>query len=422
MRRQILIITILLLLLTVPFPNVANATNYERVFKLVDHPGGSVRYSLTVSITSSLYNYYVAKNHDLYSSADFAKFITPYSVKPIADALLNVYSDDEAFADAALSIAQQVSYEVSPQVYPVETLELNYGDCASFSLLVASVFKAGGLDVVLLEYPSEQHMNVGVSLSHKPAHVRSNVYWVDYNSKRYYVAETTGDNFPNGWRVGECPQELRQALPSVIAVENSEQYSPGQVSASYKPLNPSQISISVSSSFAMENGVITIAGVVSPSNAGNVSIYISSIGGDWQVLATVTVGEDGRYLYQWRPRSGGIYYLEASWPGNEDYAGADSTTATLYVIPFYGSVAGALGVSLLVLILVFWLMNRRGVAPPEAVDKTELPTPPTAPLTEETKPPQEETQSQPQPSQVPEETTQAKETQPPAEVIPTPPP
>ncbi len=126
LRQQILIITVLLLLLAMPFSNVVNATNYESVFKLVDHPGGSIRYSLTVSTTSSLYNYYVGQNHDAYSSADYAKFITPYSVKPIADALLNVTSNDEVFTDAVLSIAQQILYQVPLGIpYPVETLKLN---------------------------------------------------------------------------------------------------------------------------------------------------------------------------------------------------------------------------------------------------------------------------------------------------------
>lgn len=442
MRQGIIIITVLILLLITPFYNVANATNYEREFKLVNHPGGTVQYSLTVSITSSLYDYYVGRSHDLYSSADFAKFITPYSVKPIADALRNFYSNDEVFADAVLGIAQQIPYEVSPEVYPVETLKLNSGDCGSFSLLIASILKAGGLDVVLLEYTSLQHLNVGVYLPNKPAYVRSNLYWIDYNSKRYYIAESTGDNFPNGWRVGECPQELKQTSPNVITVENSEQQQPGQVAASYKTLNPSQISISTSTSFIMENGIITIAGMVSPANAGNVSIYVSTFAGAMQVLTTVSVGTDGKYLYQWRPQPGGIYNVQASWSGNENYAGADSSAITLYVVPFYGLIAGVLGLLLLVLLVIFKLMNRRGTPSPppsESFQKTEPPPPPppaqpsAEPLPqtiEEPQKPPEETQPSPQPQQSPEETqpstqseqsqapegtTQTQETQPPAE-------
>jgi hypothetical protein len=87
------------------FSNVANAANYQSVFKLTEHPGGPVAYSLTVSITNSLYNYYASQNHNLITSTDYARFATSYVVKPIADALRSVFSDDEVFADAVLSIA-----------------------------------------------------------------------------------------------------------------------------------------------------------------------------------------------------------------------------------------------------------------------------------------------------------------------------
>lgn len=391
------------------FSNVASATNYQSVFRLTGYPGGSVKYSLTVSVTSSLYNYYESQNHNLVTSADFAKFITPYAVKPIADAIWNVCSDDEVFADAVLSIAQQIPYQVSPEVYPVETLKLNYGDCGSLSLLTASILKAGGLDVVLLEYPSQQHLNVGVNLPHRPNYARSNAYYVDYNGERYYMAESTGDNFPNGWRVGECPAELKQTNPNVISIDGYEQSAPGQVSASYKTLSSSQISISVSSAFAMENTVITIAGTVSPSNVENVSIYVSSFSGVWQVLATVNVGSNGHFAYQWRPQVGGIYYVQASWSGNANYAGTDSQAATLYIIPFYGLLAIALGMMLLVLLISFWLMNRRVSMPPATAEKPQTPS---EPPTEETQQPQQSTeQPQSAPSQTHEETTQTQETQ-----------
>jgi hypothetical protein len=372
LKKQILIITVAFLLSIMPFCNVASAADYEEAFQLVNHPGGLVSYSLTISIPSSLYNYYVGQNHDVYSLADYAKFVTPYAVKPIADALLTIYSNDEVFTDAVLSMVQQIPYQVSPAVYPVETLELNYGDCASFSFLAASIMKAGGLNVVLLEYPSLQHMNIGVNLPDPPTYARSTVTWVDYNNTRYYIAETTGDNFPNGWRVGECPSELSQATPTVITLENSDQYSPGQVSASFQQLNPSQVSISVSSCFVMENSLVTIGGIVSPSSSGNVSIYASSIFGSWQVLATVAVGKNGSYSCQWTPESGGIFYLEAGYSGDQNYAGADSTTATLYIIPLYAVLAAVLGFLLLMLILVFWLINRRSATSSAAVERIEM--------------------------------------------------
>jgi hypothetical protein len=267
-------------------------------------------------------------------------------------------------------------------VYPVETLKLDYGDCASFSLLVASILDAGGLNVVLLDYQSQQHMNVGVSLPHLPNYARSNPYYVDYNGTRYYMAETTGDDFPNGWRVGECPTMLEQADPDVICINSTAELAPEQVSASFKTLSPSQISMSVSSAFAMENSEINIAGTVSPSEAQNVSIYVSSFSGVWQLLATVNVDLDGHYAYQWKPQSGGIYILQASWSGDADYAGADSQAVTLYVIPSYVLIALALCITLLVLLIVYRLARRRVNVPPETAKNTSKPP---EPLTQETR-------------------------------------
>jgi hypothetical protein len=263
-------------------------------------------------------------------------------------------------------------------VYPVETLKLDYGDCASFSLLVASILEAGGLNVVLLEYQSQQHMNVGVSLPNSPNYARSNPYYVDYNGTRYYIAETTGDGFPNGWRVGECPTTLEQANPIVISINSSAELAPEQVSASFKTLSPSQISISVSSTFAMENSAINISGTVSPSEAENVSIYVSSLSGVWQLLAAVNVDSNGHYAYQWKPQSGGIYYLQASWSGDNDYAGADSQTVRLYIIPFYVLIALALGIILLVLLIVYRLARRGVNVPPETAEKASKPPEPLA--------------------------------------------
>jgi hypothetical protein len=391
------------------FSNVTNASNYQTVFRLTEYPGGSVKYGLTVSVTSALYNYYVSQSHSLVASADFAKFITPYAVKPIADAVWNVSSDSEVFADAVLGIAQQIPYQISPEVYPVETLKINYGDCGSLSLLTASILKAGGLDVVLLEYPGLQHLNVGVNLPHKPNYARSNAYYIDYNGERYYIAESTGDNFPNGWRVGECPTELKQTNPNVISIDGYEQSAPGQVSASYKTLNPSQISISISSAFAMENSLINIAGTVSPSSAQNVSIYVSSFGGVWQVLGTVHVDSDGHFVYQWKPQGGGIYYVQASWSGNTNYAGADSQAATLYVLPFYGLIALALGMMLLVLLIVFWFMNRRANMPPASAEESQTPSEPPAQEIQQPQQPAEQPQSES--SQTNEEETQTQELQ-----------
>jgi len=45
---------------------------------------------------------------------------------------------------------------------------------------------AGGLDVVLLYYESQKHMNVGVNLTHAPEDARTAGYYFSYDGKRYY--------------------------------------------------------------------------------------------------------------------------------------------------------------------------------------------------------------------------------------------
>lgn len=379
LNRSILIAVLLFLFVAFPFSSmvdVADAATYGSVFGLNDYPGGPVTRTLTVSITSSLYYYYASQNHNLVASSDFAKFITPYAVKPIADALLSIYSDDELFADGVLSLVQQVPYQISPEVYPVETLKLNYGDCGSLSLLAASIMKAGGLDVILLEYPSKQHLNIGVNLPNNLAQARSNPYYVNYHGERYYVAETTGDNFPDGWRAGEFPPELGDMSPNIVAIEGYPQTAPAQVSASYKSLSSSQVSISVSSMFTLENSAVNIAGTVYASGAEKVSIYVSSLNGVWQDLATVNVDSSGHYVYQWTPEIGGIYYLQASWSGDTDHAGADSQTLTLYVIPLYGLIAAGLGLTLMILLMSLWFINRRSHVPQANGQEPETPSEP----------------------------------------------
>jgi hypothetical protein len=102
-------------------PQVWSATNYTYSYWLFDTPDGSNRYQLTVSVTPSLYEYYRSKDHDLYS-LDFAKFVTPYALEPVAESLWGIYNDEEEFANGVLMIAHQIPYEEStPQKYPVET-------------------------------------------------------------------------------------------------------------------------------------------------------------------------------------------------------------------------------------------------------------------------------------------------------------
>ena len=196
---------------------------YTRIFCL--ETGGS-KYNLTLTISESLYNSYLmqrlANAPTLYES-EGDKFVTPKVFVQVANQIRSVFTDDEDFANAILMIVQQIPYnEEIPHSgtlrYPVETLGDNSGDCDVLSVLAASLMKAGGLDVVLLEYSN--HMNIGVCLPNK----QSGTYY-NYNGKRFYVAETTG----SGWRVGGCPPQYTRAY--VISLENCDTNSLGQVTA-----------------------------------------------------------------------------------------------------------------------------------------------------------------------------------------------
>jgi len=332
--RLAVMTTVTVLLVGLFLPYYCFAASYDYSYWLLDHPDGSNRYQLTVSVTSSLYEYYRSKDHNLYSY-DFAKFVTPYALKPVADNLWSIYSDDEDFANGVLMIVHQIPYEESaPQKYPVETIVENKGDCDLMSFVAASVMMAGGLDVVLLYYESQRHMNVGVNLSHPPDDARSTVYYFSYAGKRYYMAETTGGNWEKGWRVGECPDEFKKASARIITLENAEQASPGQVSSSYSTLASSSITLALSSTLLIQGGTVTISGLISPAHSNKIIIiYVSSGGSAWNILRTVTSDSNGQYSYTWSPDSAGTYSIRASWSGDVDHAGSDSDILTLTVIP-----------------------------------------------------------------------------------------
>jgi hypothetical protein len=343
------------------FPCVL-AADYEYSYWVLDHPDGSDRYELNVSVSSSLYDYYVDKDHTLRSELDLGKFVTPYAVEPIADSLWTLYSDDEDFANGVLMIVHQIPYEASaPQKYPVETIAANEGDCDLFSFVAASVMVAGGLDVILLFYDSEDHMNIGVNLSHAPEDARSAVSYFTYDGKQYYMAETTGGAWETGWRVGECPESFEGVSAQIITLEDAEQVSPGQVSASFGSLTgSSSITLSVSSSFLIEGSSAVLSGVVAPASAdGIVTIYLRSEDSAWVILETMSCGTNGRYSCEWKPESAKAYYVRASWSGDSTHAGADSNVSSVRVMSSSLVMLGIMLIVLAAVAVVVYAVSRR---------------------------------------------------------------
>lgn len=333
-RYRRLFITLFFIAILIVIPNIGFCEPKKNSYQLLDNPDGSTNYRLTVSITETLIEYYNSQNHYLYSY-DFSKFVTPDAVKPIADDLWTIYNNEEDFANGVLMMIHQIPYaESDPQKYPVETIAENKGDCDLFSILAASIMKAGGLDVVLLLLEQHDHMWVGVHLSESPKDARSQVYFYRREGKKYYVAETTGGKWEIGWRVGECPEILQRASAKVIPLTNYERESPGQVSSSYVLPDSAVIDMSLSTNFVVSQSGVELNGSLSPSLPGKeVTLYVNSFNSPLVMLATVVTDSQGSYSYIWDSPPGGIYSVRANWSGDEDYTGADSNVFRLVVFP-----------------------------------------------------------------------------------------
>jgi len=331
-------IGIIIIILALPYMlPYCLAEDYSISYKLLNHPDGSSYHRLNVVVPQSLYDYYSQKSHRLTSNNDFSKFVTPYALKPIADSLWEIYKDEEDFANGVLMIVHQIPYEETvPAKYPVETITENRGDCDLFSFTAAALIKAGGLDVVLLYYEQKAHMNIGVHLSHEPRDTRGPVCFVKYNGITYYVAECTGENLEDGWRVGERPEDLEHASAQVIALENSEDVAPGQVSASYTAQETTSISLKISPPLLIQGGIIILNGqLTSVLTNKNVTIYVKVNAASWKILGTTFTGSDGRFAYTWKAEIAGTLSIRASWPGDDVYAGSISPTQTVTVIPSF---------------------------------------------------------------------------------------
>ena len=133
--------------------------------------------------------------------------------------------------------------------------------------------------------------------------------------------------------VGECPDKLKNAPAQVITLENCEQSTYGQVSASYKTLAYSTILLIISPTYFIQGGTVTLSGQLSPPLQNRIiTIYIKINNSPWIVLDTTTTNQGGYFTYAWNTEATGICYIRSSWSGNNDYAGADSTIQTVTVL------------------------------------------------------------------------------------------
>ena len=362
-----LLATTLILFSTI---SLAEAQNHTLSYQLLNQLNGNITYELNVAIPETLQEYYSEKSHRLTSSSGFPNFVTPYALQPIADRLWEIYDNPEDFANGVLMITHQITYvETTPPKYPVETMADGQGDCDLFSFIAASILKAGGLDVVLLYYEAQSHMNIGVHLSSTPENIRDSPCYVTHDGERYYVAECTGGNWQEGWRVGECPPDLKQVSTEVVTLEDAEQVAPGQVSASFTAMEPSALSLEVSPIISIENSAIVIGGQLNPELANeNITLYAKINTSLWAVIGTVATQPNGHFEYVWTPETAGSHAIRAGWSGNELYTGAMSSTKSATVIPIF--LTALIGVAVIAAVVggVAVLMarhNRQSLEPPE---------------------------------------------------------
>ena len=232
------------------------AQGYTSSFLLLNRPDGDVTYELNVTIPQTLYQYYTLQNHALYSDQDFAKFVTPNALKPIADKLWQIYNTTEDFTNGVLMLVHQITYrEIVPGKYPVETLVAGSGDCDLFAYIAASILEAGGIPVVLLYYKTQLHMEIGVDLVEAPTEARVRTFSVNVQNVSYYIAECTGTQWRTGWRVGETPSEYQNISSRVVTLENLEQSSVGQVSVSLRELDHSSVALQISSASRLKTAM-----------------------------------------------------------------------------------------------------------------------------------------------------------------------
>jgi len=357
MKKPRILFIVVLTLMVFSFIDFAHADDYQIEFLLIgtDH---DVTYDLEVIFPENLYEYYVDKSHRVVSVDEFSGFVTPYIFESVASKLWEVNDNEEDFANSVLMIVHQIEYEeTTPIKYPIETMIEGRGDCDLFSIIAASIIKAGGLDVVLLYYEEQTHMNIGVALSSAPQDVRDSVYKVSYDNNQYYVAECTGENWMEGWRIGECPPELKDVSAEVISLENIEQVAPGQASASFTSLESSFIVLDITPVISLQNTDLNLRGQLSPSIENkNVTFYATVNNSPWKAIGSVNTEANGYFQYLLKNDFSGMISIRASWVGDNQYAGAMSAIKNVTIIPLIvieiailSSLLGIAGIILMVI-------------------------------------------------------------------------
>jgi hypothetical protein len=337
--KALCLTTLLLIVLSlVPIGRTEGGTqDTELTFLVSTHPGSQTSYQLNITVPYSLYQYYTQQNHFIFNAQYLSQFITPYTMKPVADRLWQIYNNTEDYTNGVLQIVHQITYQESEEGrYPIETLFNGIGDCDLFVYIAGSILEAGGVPVVLLYYHDQRHMELGVDVGYQPTMTRNGTYSVTYQNATYYIAECTGGTWRSGWRVGECPSDYQNVTSQVVGPDLMETSSIGQVGASLRELDPSTLTLELSSPVILQNGNVTISGQIFPQSAAeNVTLQARSNGGVWFTIGSAQTDSEGRFSYDWMIQTPGVMDVQAGWAGNTELNGASSNVTTVGIFPVY---------------------------------------------------------------------------------------
>lgn len=167
------------------------------------------RWSWTLSVDSKTYEFFKG----LPRVDDLSIYVTPpyddrYLASLVRSLQLNALGAKRAGYDEwdtvnlLISFVQSLPYTSDKATtgyddyprYPIETLVDRGGDCEDTAILTAALLWQMGYDVILLEYP--KHVAVGVA-----GDETVNGTYYEYNGRRYFYLETTGE----GWKIGKKP-------------------------------------------------------------------------------------------------------------------------------------------------------------------------------------------------------------------------
>jgi hypothetical protein len=378
LQALIIIVITVIVLSAIPIGRSQEQTPiYTLSFLLTNRVDGDKTYELNVTIPQTLYQYYLMKNHAMYSQADIAKFVTPYTLKPIADKLWEIYNNTEDYTNGVLMLVHQINYqEIIPGKYPIETLVTNTGDCDLFAFIAASILEAGGVNTILLYYKDQQHMQIGVNIGDAPTRARVQTFFIKQDNIAYYIGECTGDKWRTGWRIGETPIKYQNVSAQAITLEKMEQSSIGQVSVSLRELDSSNINLAISIPLLIENNNVTISGQIVPKAANeNVTLQYNVNGRGWTTITTIPTGADGKFTYSWLPETGTVS-VQASWVGNSQYNGAISIPADVLVLPLFLIVEIAACAAAIAFLVVVLVVRHRKTKPTELFETSNQPQEP----------------------------------------------